>query len=285
MGKFIDLTGQRFGQLTVIKKGRIDVTKSGRKIQRWVCKCDCGNIEEVIGDNLRKGAATKCKKCQKPNLIGQRFNHFLVLSRGEDKIRKNGKHVVQWKCQCDCGNIRYLSTTELKSNRWKSCGCMHDYYSRINNITHGDSHKRLHNTWLGMKARCFNEGDYHYKWYGGRGISMYQQWVNSYESFKEWALSNGYNDMLTIDRINPDGDYEPSNCRWVDMKVQNNNRRNNRKIKAFGMELTIGRWSEKTGINASTIRSRIDRSGYSPEKALTTPIIKHRDDYCCYEKC
>lgn len=284
MGEFIDLTGQKFGRLTVIKKGRIDITKSGHKIQRWICKCDCGNTEEIIGNNLRKGVAIKCKECQKPNLVGQRFNHFLVLSRSEDKIRKNGKHIVQWKCQCDCGNIRYLSTTELKSNKCKSCGCMHDYYSRINNTQHGDSHQRLYNIWLGMKARCFNEKDYHYKWYGGRGISMDKQWVNNYKSFKEWALSNGYNDKLTIDRINPNGNYEPLNCRWVDMKVQSNNRRNNRKIKAFGLELTLGQWSRITGLPSSTIRRRIDSNKYSPDNALSTPTRKNQDGHYYYDE-
>lgn len=205
------------------------------------------------------------------DLTGKEFWNFTVIGRGDDYIRKNGKKVIRWKCRCKCGNIRNISATQLRSGKWKSCGCMHDYYARINNTHHGDTHKRLHHIWLGMKARCNNEKDYHYKWYGGRGISVCEEWNNDYTAFRKWALSNGYSDKLTIDRIDTNGNYEPSNCRWVDMKTQNNNRRNNTMLSAFGKTMTLQEWSDEVGIKAKTIRGRISR-GYNIERAISAPV-------------
>lgn len=108
----------------------------------------------------------------KIDLTGYSFGEFKVLEEGEPKIRNDGHKVRQWKCLCSCGNIRYLSTQEIKTKKRKSCGCKHNEYRRKNATIHGDSHKRLHNIWSGMRARCYCETEYHYKWYGARGIKM-----------------------------------------------------------------------------------------------------------------
>ena len=209
----------------------------------------------------------------KIDLRGYSFGEFKVLEEGEPKIRNDGHKVRQWKCLCSCGNIRYLSTQEIKTKKRKSCGCKHNEYRRKNATIHGDSHKRLHNIWSGMRTRCYCETEYHYKWYGARGIKMDDKWRNDYCAFKKWALNAGYSPELSIDRIDNDGDYTPDNCRWVDHKTQCNNTRRNHYIEAFGEKLTMSQWADKTGIPYATIKRRIKR-GWKPECAVTKPIRK-----------
>ncbi len=267
--------GIQINDLTVIKKGRVDITKSGHKMQRWVCKCKCGRIVEILERGLKSGKAKNCKECYAEDLTGMQFGNFTVIGRAPDYIRKNGKHTRRWECKCVCGNTRFLTKTALKNGIQKSCGCIKPIMiigTKVGNgVIHGDSHKRLHNTWLGMKARCFNKNEPRYKWYGERGIIVCDEWKHDYLAFKEWALNNGYSEELTIDRIDNNKGYSPDNCRWVDVKTQQNNRRSNRFITAFNETHTLMQWSEITGINSNAISRRI-KSGWEIERALTEPI-------------
>ncbi|MBE7084268.1 MAG: hypothetical protein E7373_06695 [Clostridiales bacterium] len=136
---------------------------------------------------------------------------------------------------------------------------------------------RLYNIWSKLKSRCLNMSFKFYKNYGGRGIKVCDEWLNNPQSFYDWAIANGYNSNLTIDRIDFNGNYEPSNCRWVDMKTQSNNRRNNHIITLNGVSHTLSEWSSLTGIEQSTIRARLKR-GWSEEKALNP--IKLTNQYC-----
>ena len=201
------------------------------------------------------------------NLIGKQFNSFTVVGEASHKIRTDGKKVRQWRCVCECGNERLLNRRELITGKRKSCGCKHSFYAAQSNTRHGDSHTRLHNIWSGMIERCHCPTEYHYKWYGGRGISVCKAWKESYETFREWALANGYTENLTIDRIDNDGDYCPGNCRWVDMKTQANNTRRNHFITAYGKTKTLTQWSEEAGVSASTIRKRL-KLGWDAESAI-----------------
>lgn len=140
--------------------------------------------------------------------------------------------------------------------------------------SHGDTKTRLYNTWLNMRARCNRKSSKRYEDYGGRGIKVCDEWQRSYESFKEWALSNGYSEDLTIDRINVDGNYEPDNCRWITNKDQQNNKRNNAIYSFNGETLTLAQWSEKLGICYKTLQKRIEKWGI--EKAFTTPLRKEQ---------
>lgn len=207
----------------------------------------------------------------KIDLRGFAFGEFTVIEESTPKIRNDGHKVRQWKCQCSCGNVRYLSTQEIKTQKRKSCGCRHIEYSRKANTVHGDSHKRLHNIWSGIRQRCYCETDYHYQWYGARGIKMDERWADDYCAFKEWALNSGYSEGLSIDRINNNGGYTPDNCRWVSQKVQSNNTSRNHFITAFGETLTIAQWAEKSSFSYSTVNRRI-RLGWSPERAVTEPL-------------
>lgn len=151
------------------------------------------------------------------NLIGQKFGRWTVLEyKGVNK-----HHNATWLCECVCGTKRTVRSGDLMSGRSKSCGC-----DGTNHRTHGQSNTRLFRIWANMKTRCYLNTKPDYKYYGGRGITICDEWKNDFQVFYDWAMCHGYREDLTIDRINVNGNYEPSNCRWVDMKTQNKNKRN-----------------------------------------------------------
>lgn len=168
------------------------------------------------------------KKCNAAvdNLVGQKFNRLTVV---EYDHSDNG---VYWLCKCDCGNYVAVRGRDLKSGKTKSCGCYHkDLAANLgrNKRTHGKSETKLYSVWCSMKSRCGNPNNKHYYRYGGRGITVCSEWEKSFESFYEWSINNGYQEGLTIDRIDNDGNYEPHNCRWVTMYVQCRNKHKARK--------------------------------------------------------
>ncbi len=134
---------------------------------------------------------------------------------------------------------------------------------------HGDRYSRLYNIWCGMKARCLNENNPSFRFYGGRGIRLCHEWKD-YSRFKKWAIDNGYTDDLTLDRMDVNGNYEPDNCRWATWKEQQNNRRNNHFIELNGEVHTLQEWAAMLGINHSTLLERIEKWG-NIEEALTIP--------------
>lgn len=203
MGKLIDLTGKKFGKLTVIKKNG----SSRNYISMWLCRCECGNEVVIRSDHLRNGSS-------------------------------------------------------------KSCGCFQREKSKEANTKHGCCYERVYNSWRGMKERCYNEKNSEYKHYGGKGVKVCSEW-QEFIPFYQWALANGYAENLTIDRIDNDGNYEPSNCRWATNKEQQNNKSNNRLITYKGETKTLAQWAETTGIAYYTLWHRINKYHWSIEEAFT----------------
>lgn len=158
-----------------------------------------------------------------------------------------------WICQCDCGNTKTVEAYALKIGRTKSCGCLSVDIARQKAIRHGLRHTRIYNIWRNMKYRCEHKDHPQYIDYGGRGIYVCEEW-HDFMMFYKWATENGYQDNLTIDRIDNNNGYSPDNCRWVDAKIQGNNKRNNLIVEFKGKPMTISQISDLTGINYEKLR-------------------------------
>lgn len=155
---------------------------------------------------------------------GQKFNKLTVISLAAPCISPSGNKVTKWSCECDCGNTGVIvAGTKLKSGHTNSCGCYQKQRAREAKTTHGDSYTRFYRIWAGMRERCDNPKHKDYNIYGGRGITYQESW-NLFEDFKK-DMTEGYSDVLELDRINPDLGYTLDNCRWVDESLQAYNQR------------------------------------------------------------
>lgn len=193
---------------------------------------------------------------KKQNLIGKKFTRWTVV-----KEVKVGKNATRWLCKCDCGNYGVHKTGDLNSGNTKSCGCLQRDRSSESSKTHGLRNTKLYGIWNTMKFRCYNKNSSRYNNYGGRGITICDEWKNNFISFYNWAMSNGYKEGLSIDRINNDGNYEPSNCRWTNLFVQANNTRRNIFITYNRETHSASEWSKLSGVPINTIIWRYRKYG------------------------
>ena len=257
--KMNDLIGMSFGKLTVVKFDKI--TSSNKK--RWWCKCECGSITSIQEDNLKSGNSTKCHYCRcVKDLTGNIYGSLTVM-----KFSYRENHKSFYECQCNCGNTVVVRSDCLTTGNTKSCGCLNNKSKKDNPVTK----EKLYHIWYGMKERCYNSNNLRFDDYGGRGITISKCW-DSYKSFKNWALENGYKEGLSIDRIDVDGNYEPSNCRWVQMSVQQRNKRNNKYYTYNGKSQLLKDWAKDYGIKEMTLYARINTLHWDFEKAITTPL-------------
>ena len=194
------------------------------------------------------------------DLTNKKFGKLLVISFAEKKKKPSGQYSYYWFCKCDCGKTIKVSATHLKSGHTQSCGCH-------KNTMDGKSKDRLCQIWRAIKARCNNEKNNRYKYYGLKGIKVCNEWMSNYSEFENWAISNGYADNLTIDRIDNNGNYEPSNCRWIDNKKQQRNKSNNVFITYKNETHCIAEWAEIKGIKPATLHSRYKKK-WEVEKIL-----------------
>lgn len=203
------------------------------------------------------------------DLSGMRFGR---LTAKHYSTKNDGRKA--WVCVCDCGTEIEVRGAALRTGKTRSCGCFKaERMAAGLRIVHGQSHSRTHKSWDSMVQRCTNPNDPSYSRYGGRGIQVCDAW-RSFEKF--------YRDMgdrpagMTLDRINPKGNYEPGNCRWATNKEQQNNISSNRVVEYQGETLTARQLAERTGLPYELLRARIFRHGWDVTRAVETPVINNR---------
>lgn len=278
MGKKRDIRGMRFGQLVAIEP--VGVNESGSVL--WKLRCDCGN-EIVRPTGLVTTGGVKscgCLRHKTPDrlvdLTGRRFGRWIVLCRADNK-----KGRTMWHCRCDCGAERDVSASNLVKGYTTSCGCAARDINTERMKTHDRSTSRLYHVYAGMKARCYNKNSPAYKDYGGRGIAICDEWLgkDGFQHFWDWAYSSGYVDdashgVCTLDRIDVNGNYEPSNCRWATLKQQARNKRNNRIVSFCGRDMPMSELSEITGVEHKVLTYRYEHG--VRENELLKPMKRGR---------
>lgn len=198
------------------------------------------------------------------DITGNKYNMLTVLGYSETI---NGNCI--WKCRCDCGNITYVRGSNLKNGSVKSCGCL--LHREAHNATHRMSRTRLYSIWNDMKQRATGDDIKPYTKECYRGVTVCDDWSNSFESFRDWSFNHGYADDLTIDRIDNSGDYTPENCRWADKRTQMLNRVATHWITYKGETKALVEWCELLGLDYKFVHNRIVKHGWLPERAFTEP--------------
>lgn len=160
---------------------------------------------------------------KKNDLTGKHFGRLVVV---QESGKKNGNYV--WECLCDCGNVVHVVGSKLTNGHTKSCGCIRKDGRRKPAYSHGLCKTRLYRIWSNCKTRCLNPKSDNYKFYGGKGITICEEWLHSFQAFYDWAIENGYGDGLTIDRKDSDLGYTPQNCQWI-TQSENATRANNKR--------------------------------------------------------
>lgn len=298
MGKVRDLTGQKFNRLLVIRRAADKIQPNGDKRVMWECLCDCGKTVNVASYALTSGNTKSCgclnleaiHNRRYKDLTGQKFGYLTCIE--PVKIR-NG--VYKWLCECVCGNRKIIDRYSIVSGKTRSCGCMTSQLKCETRTISGDeswknrTYDRLYRVWQGMKARCYNPNNKDYPNYGGRGIKVCEEWEHNYPTFKEWAYKNGYDDnahflKCTLDRVDYNGNYSPTNCRWVyDFKEQNANKSNNVYITYNGETRSPKEWAKITGLSENCIIQRRCH-GWTDEEIISIPHKHYRSTYSKEEK-
>lgn len=269
-----DIAGQRFGKLTAIKP----LYSNKQQSMVWECKCDCGKTYNATVSSLVFGNTKSCG-CRRADVVherledltGKRFGKLMVIEYAYTKNKTR-----YWKCLCDCGKISYPSSNSLNMGHTKSCGCLNHVPTTE---THGLSKKTpIYFVWKELRHRCSNPNHKSFKNYGGRGITVCTQWED-FKTFYDWAVLNGYKEetlkngknKLTIDRIDVNGNYEPSNCRFITNQEQARNKRNNVKVIYEGKEELLFNLCDRLDVDYSLVYNRVRVYKWDIVKALTEP--------------
>ena len=261
----MDYSGFVYGDIQVIKRAEGDLErcrevmlKKGRTTDPvYTCKCLlCGKI---FNRNIYAIKGNKHKNCGcntlQYDLRDKRFGKLIA----KEPIGSNNHRELQWKCLCDCGNTHITTSNLLRKGITTQCRACSIKQIGEKNKKHEVVSKRLYCCYTNIKTRCTNKKQDTYNRYINRGIDMCKEWKESYLSFQEWAIKNGYSDNLTIDRIDNNGNYEPNNCRWVDRKVQSNNRKTNKILEYKEEKDTLSNWSNRLKIPYHYIQYRVKK--------------------------
>lgn len=205
------------------------------------------------------------------DMIGKKFGRLLVIGLSKER---GSRGQLKYICKCDCGQIKHILGESLRSSKCQSCGCLNREITSAKMKTHGGSSSRLYHVWQGIKNRCLNPNSPEYYNYGGRGITICDEWLD-FDNFRVFMLSIGYNSKAakgaqTIERIDVNKGYFPDNCTLIPLKQQPLNMTSNRKIRANNQTKLLTEWARELEVSETTIINRIKR-GWSPEKAVTTP--------------
>lgn len=201
------------------------------------------------------------------DLTGQTFGRLKVIERAAP----DGTKRTMWKCSCKCGNTVVVRSPDLLREKTTSCGCFRKEQLVARSTKHGMCETRLYREYLSMKDRCYREKCKDYPDYGGRGITICEEWRESFEAFRDWALANGYRDDLTIERKDVNGNYCPDNCKWATAIEQARNKRNNHILEFQGEQHTLTEWAQIIGIKRGTLARRISL-GWPIDRAITEPV-------------
>ena len=282
MGRFNVSPGTRFGRLVVVDEAPIYRQPNGKVRRRFVCKCDCGNEVTIALGGLRNAGTSSCGCLQRETTSkvkslavtrGDRYGRLVVIK--EAARHRDGCRC--FLCRCDCGSEVRVKLVLLRTGGTQSCGCLQKELAaarRRADAKHGMEGTPTYRSWSHMKSRCTNPHHKYYRHYGGRGITICQRWMDSFEAFLE-DMGERPSMKYSIDRIDNDGNYEPGNCRWATWKEQARNSRNNRTIAFRGRVLCVTEWAEVTGIDRGAIFDRLN-AGWSVEESLTLPVQRGR---------
>lgn len=199
------------------------------------------------------------------DISNQRFGRLVAFQPSTALATNKSK---KWICKCDCGTTKEIRSSDLRFGKVTSCGCRKDEKTSERFKKHGMSGTLIYDVWRSIKQRCYNPRNKDFPNYGGRGILMDPQWKEDFTTFHHWAVSNGYREGLTIERVDPNGNYEPSNCSWIENEEQANNRRNSIRYEYQGQSLTIRELSEKLNMNYNTLRDYLRNKKMSVEEVI-----------------
>lgn len=273
--KALDLTGQTFGKLVIIAKSG-EISSDGSR--KWFCVCSCGTQCNYAANKLKNGTVTQCGDCGKANkvnggpapldLSGKIFGKLIAIRRLQEK-ESDGSFL--WNCRCECGIEVSVSVSDLNSAQKTMCGNCRILAIGNANRTHGMSNSRLYRIWTHMGDRVNNPNHEHYENYGGRNITICDRW-KIFENFQA-DMGPTYQEDLTIDRINNDGNYDPSNCRWANSEQQARNRRNTIRLTHNGITQSVDDWADQFGISKATLLYRLN-AGWSIEEILVSQKVR-----------
>lgn len=275
--KSLELKGFKVGRLSVIDNTD-GISSNGSKL--WRCICECGKECIYAANVLNSGRITQCWECGLKyksrkgaiplDLTNCRFSKLLALYRTNNKS-PDGSFI--WMCRCDCGSNVEVASTILRKGYKNMCDVCRIENIRLGKISHNMSTTNTYKSWIGMKDRVTNKNHIHYKNYGGRGITIYEKWINSFENFYK-DVGDRPSLKHTLDRIDNDGNYEPGNVKWSTKKEQMRNRRNTIFLSYEGVVKSIDDWCEQLNIKKHLVYSKI-RSGWDKEKILQLYVNKH----------